>query len=80
MHAGGHVGDADWGVRGRVVRTAFLGNHHRVVVEAAASDEPVQVSLYREHQAFGAQLALDSEVVLWWDPGDAAMIHSVPPA
>ncbi|MBF6605014.1 MAG: ABC transporter ATP-binding protein [Chloroflexi bacterium] len=66
---------ADPGITGRIVNTAFLGNHTRITLSTSAGD----IVTVRPH---GTSLRstrlveeLGEEVCVWWPAGDAALIH-----
>jgi ABC-type Fe3+/spermidine/putrescine transport system ATPase subunit len=62
-------------VRARAVQSSFLGTRMRVAVETASAPVPLIVALHGEDPA--AVPAEDTEVVVWWEPGDAIVL---PPA
>jgi len=58
---------------GRAVHASFLGSYVRVAVECGASPEPVMVALSSTDVAGVPET--DSEVAVWWEPGDALLLE-----
>jgi spermidine/putrescine transport system ATP-binding protein len=71
-----HVGAPDeappGAVRGRAVQSSFLGTRIRVAVETSCSEAPLIVALHGE--APSSAPAEDTEVAVWWSPGDAILL------
>jgi ABC-type Fe3+/spermidine/putrescine transport system ATPase subunit len=71
-----HVGDPDTApptaLKGRAVQSSFLGTRIRVAVDTACADAPLIVALHGE--APSSAPAEDTEVAVWWSPGDAILL------
>jgi ABC-type Fe3+/spermidine/putrescine transport system ATPase subunit len=62
------------GLRGRVLKTSFLGNQTRVAVACDGVEAPVLASLFGREQVGERDLNPDQEVTLWWEPDDAVQL------
>jgi ABC-type Fe3+/spermidine/putrescine transport system ATPase subunit len=59
---------------GRAVHASFLGSHVRIAVDSGASADPVFVELSSTDVAGVPET--DSEVAIWWEPGDALLLEA----
>jgi len=79
-HRGAAGADADTGdgagilvqmpdafLRGRVVKTSFLGSQTRIAVSCDAVDAPLTAAEFGRDRSIERQLAPDREVALWWE-------------
>jgi len=77
-----HVGDPrdapDAFLRGRVVKTSFLGSQTRIAVSCDAVDVPLTAAEFGRDRSIERQLAPDREVALWWDKDDAVLLPDDP--
>jgi spermidine/putrescine transport system ATP-binding protein len=62
----------DGAVKGRAVQSSFLGTRLRIAVETRCSDAPLIVAIHGE--APTSAPAEDTEVAVWWAPGDAIVL------
>ena len=65
-------------LRGRVVKTSFLGSQTRIAVSCDAVDAPLTAAEFGRDRSIERQLAPDREVALWWDKDDAVLLPDDP--
>jgi spermidine/putrescine ABC transporter ATP-binding subunit len=66
-------------LRGRIVQTSFLGSLTRVAVACDAVPAPMVAVLSGRDLLTASDLAPDTEVLLWWQPGDAVLLDETEP-
>jgi spermidine/putrescine ABC transporter ATP-binding subunit len=73
-----HVGDPadapEASLRGRIVKTSFLGSETRVAVSTDAVDAPITAAQFGRDRAITRDLSPDREVAIWWSREDAVLL------
>jgi spermidine/putrescine transport system ATP-binding protein len=66
-------------LRGRIVQTSFLGSLTRVAITCDPVPVPIMASLSGRERLAASDLAPETEVSLWWEPGDAVLLEEGDP-
>jgi len=61
-------------VRGRAVKSSFLGTRVRVAVHTEACAVPLMVAMHGEDQS--SVPAEDAEIAVWWAPEEAIVLDA----
>jgi spermidine/putrescine transport system ATP-binding protein len=73
-----HVGDPadapEASLRGRIVKTSFLGSETRVAVSTDAVEAPITAAQFGRDRALTRHLSPDREVAIWWSREDAVLL------